>query len=272
VNNLIGNLAKASVMAVPGRRISPDLLLSNEEWEQVRSLVPGWQSSSRVILMLPSDPRRSRILVMPLESDRPLAFVKMTIDAPNPLASELLEALSMTDRSFIFPRVRETVSVGPWWVSIEDPMPQISHKPAPIDPVRRHDLVAEVQALLPRPGMGEHAPSHGDLGPWNFRLLADGRLALLDWEYAARAPVATDEMWHAITFRLSRSRGAGDSLGRDARDELIAFYSPEELAAAANHLASRWEDEEPDEMIDGVPRTKKLLAFEQRLLDALAQF
>jgi Ser/Thr protein kinase RdoA (MazF antagonist) len=209
---------------------------------------------------------------MPLDLEgRPIAFVKVTQDPPNPLTAAMFDGLSRSEPGFLFPRIREVLQVGEWWVTLEDPLPQVPHKPARPGPKELHSVVSRIHRLVPQEH-GDLRPAHGDLGPWNVRECVGVGLAILDWEYAAWAPVATDEVWHAITLRLATSRRSGESVGDEARDELRGFYSDAQLSAAAEFLANRWDEGEPVEIREATPKSKTLLRSERRLARALGQF
>ena len=209
---------------------------------------------------------------MPLDLDRrPTAFVKVTLDPPNPLAVAMLESLPRLEPGFVFPRVREVFQVGEWWVTLEDPLPQVPHRPARPNPDQRHSVVSAIHDLVPHEG-ADYRPAHGDMGPWNVREYLGVGLAILDWEYATLAPVATDEVWHAVSLRLATGGRPGERVGVEARDELRAFYRDAQLRDAAAFLADRWDDEEPVEIRKDLPKSKPLLRSERRLARALDQF
>jgi hypothetical protein len=110
------------------------------------------------------------------------------------------------------------------------------------------------------------------MGPWNVREYAGVGLVILDWEYAAWAPMATDEVWHAVSFRLATGRRSGERVGAEVREELASFYSDSQLQDAAAFLAGRWGREEPAEIRHDLPKSKALLRSEKRLSRALGQF
>ena len=271
-NNLVGHLARSSLRLVPGRRAALALPFGQDVLGEIRSRVEGWRSNHDVAMMSPADARRARAVLMPLDLEgRPTAFVKVTKDPPNPLAVAMLDGVARFEPRFLFPRIREVLQVGEWWVTLEDPLPQVPHRPARLAPGQLHSLVSGIKDLV-SPERGDLRPAHGDLGPWNVRQYVGVGLAILDWEYATWAPVATDEVWHSITLRLATSRRSGESAGVAARDELRAFYSDGQLREAAEFLANRWGDAEPVEIREATPKSKPLLRSERRLARALDRF
>ena len=271
-NNSSGYLARSSVRLIPGATAELVTALDENEWRAIRSAVRSWKKKDALVVMKPSEPRRARLIIMPLDSSRrPRAFLKATIDPPNPLATSMLAALAAEEAPFIFPRIRDVVRVGQWWVTVEEPLPQRPHRPARLDREARHRLAKEIQALISH-DRSNSVPTHGDLGPWNVRNFAGLGLAVLDWEYAQWAPVATDELWHAITFRLATRRRRGAAAGEGVRGELSHYYSEDQLRDAAFFLKTRWDDAEPNDIQAGVDKSRRLEGFENRLLEALAEF
>jgi hypothetical protein len=271
-NNLVGQSARFSLRLVPGRRVPLALPFGEDVLGEIRSRVEGWRATQDVAMMSPADARRARAILMPLDLEgRPTAFVKVTQDPPNPLTVAIFDGLKRLEPGFLFPRIREVFQVGEWWVTLEDPLPQVRHKPARPGPGKLHSVVSSIHELVSHE-QGDLRPAHGDLGPWNVREYVGVGLAILDWEYAAWAPVATDEVWHAITLRLATSRRSGESAGVEAHDELRAFYSDAQLRDAAEFLANRWEEGEPVEIREAMPKSKSLLRSERRLAGALGQF
>ena len=271
-NNLVGQLARSSLRLVPGRRAHLAFPFGTDVQDEIRSRVEGWQAEHDVAMMSPADARRARAILMPLDLEgRPTAFVKVTLDPPNPLGVAMLEGLTRLNPGFLFPQVREVFQVDEWWVTLEDPLPQVPHRPARPDPDQRHSVVSAIHDLVPHEG-ADYRPAHGDMGPWNVREYLGVGLAILDWEYATLAPVATDEVWHAVTLRLATGRRPAASVGVEARDELRAFYSDAQLRDAAMFLADRWDDEEPLEIRGEAPKSKPLLRSERRLASALGRF
>lgn len=270
-NNLVGQFARSSLRLVPGRPAPLALPFGQDVLNEIRSRVEGWRANHDVATMSPADARRARAMLMPLDPEgHPTAFVKVTQDPPNTLTVAMLDGLARRDPGFLFPRVREVLQVGDWWITLEDPLPQVPHRPARPGPAELHSVVSGIHELVPHE-RGDLRPAHGDLGPWNVREFVGVGLAILDWEYATWAPVATDEVWHSITLRLATGRRPGESVGVEARDELRAFYSEAQLRDAAEFLANRWEDGEPVEIRETTPKSKPLLKSERRLARALDQ-
>lgn len=271
-NNLVGQVARASLRLVPGRRTPLEFPFGQGVVDEIRRRVQGWEASHHVAMMSPADTRRARAILMPLDpAGRPTAFVKVTRDPPNPLAVAMLDGLTRRDPGFLFPQVRDVIQIGDWWVTLEDPLPQVPHRPARLDPDLLNSVVSAIHGLVPNEGRDQR-PAHGDLGPWNVREYDGIGLVIIDWEYAAFAPPATDQVWHAVTFRLTTSRRSGESVGAEARDELRSFYDDGQLRDAAEFLTNRWHDGEPVEIRPDTSKSQSLLKSELRLARALDRF
>ena len=63
---------------------------------------------------------------------------------------------------------------------------------------------------------------HGDLRRANIAFLEDGRVSLIDWEFAARGPAATDIAWHSLLHFWAYPIDARAAEEREA--ELLGFY------------------------------------------------
>ena len=63
---------------------------------------------------------------------------------------------------------------------------------------------------------------HGDLRRANIAFLEDGRVSLIDWEFAARGPAATDIAWHSMLHFWAYPVDARAPEEREA--ELLGFY------------------------------------------------
>ena len=263
-SNLSGQLAKVSVRLVPSTAYRGASLPHPHLWEAVLSHLGAQGSIDAVIIMKPADARRSRLLVMGLGPDRrAVGFAKLTRNPPNPLATRILETLALKRRSFLFPRIRETLNLGDWWLTIEEPVPQEPHWPAALSAGRRHDTLAEIQELLQNE-TDTTKLAHGDFGPWNVREMARSGLAILDWEDACWAPEAVDELWHAVTSRLARGKQPR-TVVPEVKAELGAFFSDAVMESAAKFWLERWHKGEPPEIRAGVQKSGKLLRSEMAL-------
>jgi hypothetical protein len=236
---------------------------------EILDRVPGLRRDHDWVVLTPSDPRRSRIMILGLDGmRRQTVFVRATLDEPNLLALRLLEQLQQTRSGLVYPMVEDVFSLDEWWITVERPLPQASHRPARLDARSLHELAKEIQALAPpRDGL---VCGHGDLGPWNVRRYADGRLGVLDWEYATWSTRATDELWYALTLPLATTDQPGKRIGQTAIDALGEVYGEHEVREAAEFLVTQRTRAEPAEIREGVERSKSLLAFEDRLVQALS--
>src|SRR5690606_2870147 len=75
--------------------------------------------------------------------------------------------------------------------------------------------------------------SHGDFAPWNILELADGRLYIFDWEYAAERPALHDQLHFAFT--------TGRLLGGLSQNEIVRRLV-EVARAAQRDIADPSED------------------------------
>jgi hypothetical protein len=69
---------------------------------------------------------------------------------------------------------------------------------------------------------GPQTLTHGDTRRANIALLADGRVSLIDWEFAARGPAAADIAWHSLLHFWCYPVVERDPAEREA--ELLDFY------------------------------------------------
>jgi hypothetical protein len=63
---------------------------------------------------------------------------------------------------------------------------------------------------------------HGDLRRANIAFLEEGRVSLIDWEFAARGPAATDIAWHSLLHFWAYPVDQRAPEEREA--ELVEFY------------------------------------------------
>lgn len=264
-NTLAGHLSRLSVRLLPGSRT--ELVMPFDEHVLVRiQREVGFHPDSDLVVLQPSDPRRSRVLIIVLDRDRrPDAFIKATLDEPNELAMRALAELARAP--FLVPRPRTVFRVGDWWVTVEDPLPQVSHRPARLDPTDLHDLVTRFQLVLG--SKDGQVLGHGDLGPWNLREFKGHGVGIIDWEYAAWAPRAADELWQFLTMGLATTRHPGERIGARTREWLMITHPLDEIAEAVAYVVQRRSRPEAEEIKDDVSRTPALQEFELRLEHAL---
>lgn len=267
-NTLSGHLVRVSPRLVPGRGVRMSLPFPDDVRDELIEHVPRLGSRAGWVVLLPTDARRARIMILGLGVDRrPSVFVRATLDEPNRHALELLDALAATGSGVVHPKVEEVFRLGEWWVTVETPLPQAAHRPARLGVAAAHELVGSIQSLAPaRDGL---VCGHGDLGPWNVRRFSDGRVGILDWEYATWSPRATDEVWYATTFRLATTKAPGETIGRSVLDGLRQVYPDDVIGDAARFIVSSRRGPEPPEVRTGVERSTALREFERRLESAL---
>lgn len=156
----------------------------------------------------PQATRRGCALLL-IRADRVVAFVKLRIGEEARLARtrRVLGCLRETPpRTFWVPHPIGAGRSGTVeWLALS-PLPVHPHQPARRPPLA--DVVSDVQrslARLPRPDgiPGHWVPMHGDLTPWNLRVTAGRRLALIDWEDAGWGPPGADAAYFgAVTAAL----------------------------------------------------------------------
>ncbi|MDQ3147497.1 MAG: phosphotransferase, partial [Actinomycetota bacterium] len=150
---------------------------------------------------------RSGVSVLLLADDRPLAFVKVRQDVSRmAISMQVLATLSgRPSAHFRSPSPLDQGECAGWgWLGLS-PMPPRPHRPARRPPLAA--IVGDIQArlrssLAPADVPPQWAPMHGDLTPWNLRLLGRSELWLLDWEEAAWGPPLADEVYFAATAAL----------------------------------------------------------------------
>ncbi|MFZ0013674.1 MAG: phosphotransferase [Acidimicrobiia bacterium] len=266
-NTIAGHLSRLSVRLVPAGAAEVALPFDESELGEILARVPQLEMERPWVVMRPTDARRSRVMILGLdERRRPLVFVKATLDRPNQLALDVLERCKEVVPGFVVPRIEAVFQTGRWWLTVEEPLPQLAHRPARLRADETHRLVETIHGYS---SDGPLVLAHGDLGPWNLRRFSDGRLAVIDWEYAHHAPVACDEIWFAVTRRLATTRQDGHQAGAAARSELAGLYADEDIAEAVAFIVAGRSGPEPDEVRDDVERSQSLLDFEDRLSAAL---
>lgn len=241
-----------------------------EEWAE--RWVDGASRPSRWIVGLPADRRRARFhLLVTDTSDRPIAFAKFTTNQERPHVVEARRALeSSGPKSYWTPRLLGQGTIGGWSFTLDEPIPTGFHGPARLTADDRMTITREIQvALAPRlrPPAGE-AGMHGDFGPWNVRRLADGRIAVLDWEEVTTGPKAADSLWHSVHVALLRRR-------RSSAGSIVAATgaSPPDAAAAARFWLERLAGPQPDEVthdVDLSRREARLLRLKRHTLERIA--
>lgn len=276
VNNVAGLLSQASVRLLPATRTQFVPPLSLPAWDNLIERLEEHARTSlpEMLVMRPSDKRRARLMMLAMDAHRrPVLFVKLTRNPPNLLAEQMLAAMASHNAPFWYPRLQgrgvvEDPAGTRWWYSIDEPMPPGPHWPARLSSIERHELARFIGTLLsPQPDPHTRS-SHGDLGPWNVRRLAGKRLAVIDWESAMWAPEVADEMWHSVTSRLI-GRANPQRVAARVRSELAQLYDQAAIIRAAAFWMTRWNGDEPEEVLVGIAKSQRLQEFERRLATVL---
>ncbi len=152
---------------------------------------------------------RDGFSVLLIESGEPKAFVKIRRSPSEELRRELaaLEALrSRSNPVFLAPEPLDKGSVDGWEYLMLSPLPPHIHTV-----VRSSDslrsVVEEIQSLGPSWGeLGRRrtlgwVPIHGDLTPWNLRLIGE-QVLLYDWESPGWGPPGADLLWYDVAIAL----------------------------------------------------------------------
>lgn len=266
-NTLSGHLARVSVGLVPATDAELTLPFSQAVMERILERVPRLRPDCDWVVLMPTDSRRARVMILGLDEQRSsTVLVRATLDEPNLLAMQLLGALADVATSFVYPRVDDVFSVDGWWITVEEPLPRLPHRPARLDIEGLHEVATAIQGLIPpRDGL---VCAHGDLGPWNVRRYSGGLLGILDWEYAHWAPPAADEVWYALTRPLATTKAQGRRVGELALGDLRRVYGDDDIRTAARFIVSHRSGPEPREIREGVERSESLNRFEARLAAA----
>jgi hypothetical protein len=183
---------------LPGRTESWTPPVERAEWDE---LTARWRFElgpfETLAAYAPPQAARTGGAFLLIRDGRPLAFVKLYRAPRRP--AEGGRALALLEQrppeAFWAPRVVATgESSTSSWVALST-FPLHPHRPARRPPLAQ--VVRDVErglAGLPRPAeIPSHwRPMHGDLTPWNLRVLGRRRLVLLDWDDAAWGPPGAD--------------------------------------------------------------------------------
>jgi thiamine kinase-like enzyme len=154
--------------------------------------------------------------------------------------------------AFRVPRLLLEGTMGGWTYQLFEPLPAGPHRPVNPKPTRIAHIIDEMRqrlAGLPRSPQfpPHHVIGHGDFTPRNVRKASDGRVWVLDWEYARWSPPLADELkfWTARYSLRVRPRPVRDGrrvaalLRERGGDEDIvealrwgAYMTPEQAAIA----------------------------------------
>lgn len=175
------------------------------------------------------------------------------------LARMPLAPLRGTTRVFADPLVAvaggaEAIAASPPWVQrvIQDFQPLGALLPGFLAQIGSEDAAFYVETCRDRAwhaalDEGPQTLLHGDLRRANIAFLPDGRVSLIDWEFAARGPAAADFAWHSFLHFWAYPI---DERAPDAREgELLEVYldalarrrgRPVDRAVFARQLDAGW--------------------------------
>lgn len=170
---------------------------------------------------------RTGFAVLLLQAGIPQAFVKFreTDQATNLIHEE--EALQLVvhsqPRTFSSPAVIGSGEFSGWRFLALEPLPPLMHKTPKRPPIA--EIADEIQTALRtlhKPSsMADHwAPMHGDLTPWNLRMVRSS-LSLFDWENVGWGPPGSDLTLYHLT---SRQLGLRTSPGLMVDQEAYNFW------------------------------------------------
>lgn len=187
---------------------------------------------------------RSGFIVLLVRGDRPVAFVKLRSHDES-LAREfnsLQQVASFGPESFVAPEPLGAgeldglsyLLIGPLGSGVHGMATQLD-----IDRIARE--VSSSLRGIPKPeGIPDHwRPIHGDLTPWNLRLMADGKVALVDWEHVTWGPPLADQLLYEIT--ASMITGRKPSALRDP--EVVEFWRQRIPERLAGHGGNKFTEE-----------------------------
>jgi hypothetical protein len=192
---------------LPGARSEWRPPCGDEVWELLASAwrrTTGPFNSFGVHLRRPLG--RDGFSVLLIESGEPRAFVKIRRSPSEGLRRELsaLEALRRrSNPAFLAPVPLDEGSADGWEYLMLSPLPPHVHSV-----VRSSDslrsVVEEIQSLGQSWGeLGKRtpgwAPMHGDLTPWNLRLIGE-QVFLYDWESTGWGPSGADLLWYDVAI------------------------------------------------------------------------
>lgn len=160
--------------------------------------------------------KRPGLGLLLMSEGEPIAFVRARQGLDPATDGEVTASRLLRDRRprvFRVPGILALGQVGDWGYVASSPLPPAPHRPPREPPLAA--IIEEIQHgldALPRPDgtPGGWVPIHGDLTPWNLRLLSDGTLVLLDWERVGWGPRGADELlYHASEVALGWRAGVG---------------------------------------------------------------
>ena len=189
--------------ALPGARSEWSPPCGEEVWG---TLTSAWRTSAGpfdsfgVHLRRPLG--RDGFSVLLIESGLPTAFIKIRRSPSAGLKRELiaLDALrGRTNPVFGAPIPMDTGDVEGWEYLMQSPLPPHIHTVVR-SPASLRGVVEEIQSLDQSWGKLEprapgRVPIHGDLTPWNLRLMGEV-IFLYDWESAGWGPPGADLLWY----------------------------------------------------------------------------
>lgn len=268
--NTIGHLSKVSVPLLRRGLEDWHMPVDQAAWDQwldhVGELVGA--TPAQWLVMPAPDEHRARFSVILLDKQlKQVAYARWTMNPANLLSLRAESELTANPpETFVHPALLDSGRTAGWTYTLSAPLPPGPHRPANLTAEQRKSIVAEIkERLTPLVPEGEIA-AHGDFTPWNVRTVA-GEVVVIDWEQFGVGPAATDELWHVVTGVLATQGDPESALERVNRE--LRHYTPEELSTAATHWRRRETEAQPEEVEDGVDRSAKLVAFEQRISQAL---
>ena len=203
-NQLTGWLAGRSVRMIPGTNVEWDPPFSLEQFHRWLDRVGGTvnRNIATWAVQLPRDRRRRRFNLLLLDrGGAPTAFAKFTENPANSLGLEALKRFyGEPTRTFWSPGLLSEDRVGNMTVVITTPMPNLRHWPARLGPDTLHMILDEIRGRLDDLAHPDTFV-HGDFAQWNVRRLADGRIAVVDWEESTRGVSGADALWFLVCFR-----------------------------------------------------------------------
>ena len=183
----------------------PEALIDRQWWT-------AWRDEIAVPVIGPVERAAFRfwegrvVALLMTDAGQPRGFVKVWpnppgASRPNPDLQPLVLARLAADppSAFRVPSLLAEGALGDWAYQLFEPLPPGSHRPLAAAPERIGRIVDEWRERLadvPRPPgvASHHVIGHGDFTPRNARHAGDGRIWVLDWEYAGWAPKLADEL------------------------------------------------------------------------------
>jgi len=189
---------------LPGRSISWSPPLDDAAWTEFLGRLRTAAGSFDDYAVYERRAGRHGLLLLLLDNDRPVGFVKASHDDPGPIVTEAaaLEAVRHhRPRSFKSVEVLGSGIVDNLHYFVTTPLPTRPHRMIRHAPNRA--ILEEVAAaldVLPRPSEvpAHWLPMHGDFTPWNLRKIVRGDLYLIDWEAAAWGPPGADQALYGL--------------------------------------------------------------------------